>query len=462
MASIKFFLKKGEGSTFPVMMRVSERTERAFFSTGFYATEDQFEEEKASQRFASGRGVAEFKVTRRENGKVVEYSNRDANNELAAMEERANAILKEYKKDKTPFTAQGFKQRFNGKETTPGENVAVYAAKMVEGYKLAGRNKKAIITTDALNSFRLFDSKFNKRKFADIDKEYISRYVEFAKGRGNSGNTIAIRLCEIRTILNDAINNGKGCPEKYPFKKTASGKGQTVKGLKETETKVDNYLPTSLLRKLATAKIDNPRLDQARHLFLFSFYCRGINFQDMARLTPKNIVYSKYTDKETGEVYQTKVIRYKRSKTKRNFEIQITDAIQRELDWFKDNCTLYDNFLLPIILHDDSEFARTQHIDQFRDRFNQDLRKVAKELEFPESCLNIAAYTARHTFAVAMQERGESTEVISEALGHQDLTTTRNYLSRFSNEYLRKHTAFDFTPETENEQSENENEKAEQ
>ena len=84
----------------------------------------------------------------------------------------------------------------------------------------------------------------------------------------------------------------------------------------------------------------------------------------------------------------------------------------------------------------------------------EQMAKLAKELEFPESCLNIAAYTARHTFAVAMQERGESTEVISEALGHQDLTTTRNYLSRFSNEYLRKHTAFDFTPETENEKAE--------
>lgn len=444
MASIKFYLKKAAGtSESPVMLRVSERTERAFFSTGLFATDWMFDTENGTGRYTSGRGVEKYTVTRREGNIIVEYTNAQANNILAEMEGRAAGIIEDMKKAGTPFTATAFKRRYNGEEGTPGETVARYAARMIEAYKTAGRSKKALITGEALNSFRLFDKQFDRKKFADIDKQYIERYVEFAKNRGNSGNTIAIRLCEIRTILNDAIAHNQGCPEAYPFK-TASGKGQTVKGLKETQTKIDNYLPTSLLKKLATAKIDNPRLDQARHLFLFSFYCRGINFQDMARLTPRNIAFSQYTDKETGEVHQTKVIRYTRSKTKKPFEIQITASIQRELDWFKDNCQLFGNFLLPIILHEDTEFARTQHIDQFRDRFNQALREVAELLEFPESCRDIAAYTARHSFAMAMLERGERTETISEALGHQDMATTKNYLNRFSNEYMKAHTEFDF------------------
>ena len=44
---------------------------------------------------------------------------------------------------------------------------------------------------------------------------------------------------------------------------------------------------------------------------------------------------------------------------------------------------------------------------------------------------NLSFYTARHTYATALKGRGVDVAVISEALGHSDLSTTKAYLARF-------------------------------
>lgn len=57
---------------------------------------------------------------------------------------------------------------------------------------------------------------------------------------------------------------------------------------------------------------------------------------------------------------------------------------------------------------------------------------MAKELKFPESQQDISIYTARHSFAMYLQNKGIAIEYISEALGHQSIKTTRHYLDKFS------------------------------
>jgi len=64
------------------------------------------------------------------------------------------------------------------------------------------------------------------------------------------------------------------------------------------------------------------------------------------------------------------------------------------------------------------------------------LKKIAKQLEFPEALLNISTYYSRHSYAMAMLSSGRSTETISQALGHEDLKTTKIYLDSFSSDFL--------------------------
>lgn len=56
------------------------------------------------------------------------------------------------------------------------------------------------------------------------------------------------------------------------------------------------------------------------------------------------------------------------------------------------------------------------------------MKRIAKELDIIKP---ITTYYARHSFATILKRSGASTEFISDALGHSDLKTTKNYLAGF-------------------------------
>ena len=90
--------------------------------------------------------------------------------------------------------------------------------------------------------------------------------------------------------------------------------------------------------------MDKRCLEEARRLFLFSYYCFGMSFVDMANLTTDNI----------ATLSDGNYIIYKRQKTKthkaaREIKIHITPNIQELLDWFHTNSSLIGDYLLPIV-----------------------------------------------------------------------------------------------------------------
>ena len=76
-------------------------------------------------------------------------------------------------------------------------------------------------------------------------------------------------------------------------------------------------------------------------------------------------------------------------------------------------------------------------IDLLVHLINDHMKQIALELEIPKS---ITTYYARHSFATILKNSGESTEFISEALGHTSLETTKNYLAGFEQDAIRKAT----------------------
>jgi integrase len=73
-------------------------------------------------------------------------------------------------------------------------------------------------------------------------------------------------------------------------------------------------------------------------------------------------------------------------------------------------------------------------VHAFTKKINAGLSKVADELGLP----HLTTYTARHTFANISLLKGASKEFIQEALGHQSIMTTENYISGFDLETKRK------------------------
>lgn len=90
-------------------------------------------------------------------------------------------------------------------------------------------------------------------------------------------------------------------------------------------------------------------------------------------------------------------------------------------------------------------FSNGKEDGKVRQRFNHSLRQIAKELGFPESQLNITSYTARHSFAMTMLNMDKPVEIISQALGHQSVETTKYYLAKFSSTKMAKETDIDLS-----------------
>ena len=151
------------------------------------------------------------------------------------------------------------------------------------------------------------------------------------------------------------------------------------------------------------------------------------------------------TDEETKETSEVTMMEYRRSKTKGEFLIQVTPNIQNELDWFAENTLLFEDYILPIISVQTSPETLDMYLAKIRQRFNHSLRKIAKLLEFPEIQHDITSYTARHSFAMTMQNLDKPVEIISHALGHQSVETTKHYLARFSSTKMAKETDIDLS-----------------
>ena len=181
-----------------------------------------------------------------------------------------------------------------------------------------------------------------------------------------------------------------------------------------------------LLAKISASPMDNPYKEEARHLFLFTFYAGGINYMDASKLTSKNVKWIPLDDGSS-----TQVITYRRSKTQELITVFVNEDVQRELDWFRDNCNLQKDYLTPIIGKEPSPDKRTEYVHQRRKRYNKQLQAIAKELGFGEAYLSIGSYTARHSFAMALRKAGIPDKIISEALGHQDQRTTKSYFAKF-------------------------------
>jgi len=118
-------------------------------------------------------------------------------------------------------------------------------------------------------------------------------------------------------------------------------------------------------------------------------------------------------------------IYYSRSKTKGNFIVKILEPVKEILEEYKNNSNT-SHYVFPILLRDDmtpSQIENRKH--KVLKKYNKDLKEIAKICEIEQK---LSSYVARHSFANCLKQKGVSTDIISESLGHQNLTITQAYL----------------------------------
>ena len=242
--------------------------------------------------------------------------------------------------------------------------------------------------------------------FEDIDLNFIRKFEDWMIKKGIAVTTRSIDLRTFRTVWRNAIKE-KHCKEShYPFKDFAFSKYNNPKTKKRAITQEQ-------FQKIANLQLDDDKLVNSRNYFLFSYYCRGLNFTDLANLKWTNII--------DGH------LNYIRAKTKEHFDFKLHPkalhilAFYRALEGNSD-----DGYIFPIL------YKRHSSVSSKRDRrmkilkrVNQDLKTLSEKAEIQK---NITTYVARHTYATTLKAKGVSIEEIGKTLGHDSTKTTEIYL----------------------------------
>ena len=324
---------------------------------------------------------------------------------LDKVKARAREIIEKFEIDGIDWTLNQFEDAFLN-PSKQGKFCA-YLENHVQTLRDTGHTGNAKCYFETLRLLKYYDSKLNQRLFSDIDLRYVRNFKA------------------LRAILNQANREGVGSEAAYPFGKG----GFEIAKLEEATEK--RYLPPQDLQKLKDTPAQNPQNEYARQLFLFSYYCYGMSFVDMAYLTTDHV----------QRLADGNYIVYKRNKIKHQknvtaIRIHITPEIQGLIERLKSASPTVDNYLLPIITCSGYTGEKLyNHIRSRYAKYQKYLKSLAEELGID---YHLTSYVSRHTMAMTLQYNKIPREIISQMLGHADLETTNTYLDSFDNKVINE------------------------
>ncbi len=255
-----------------------------------------------------------------------------------------------------------------------------------------------------LESFRQFRPD-DEVVLEDVDSHLVEDYEAWLRAKGLTPNTITFYMKILRAVYNRAVTMGL-TQDRKPFSLVST----------KTEKTRKRAVSFKELKRIYDLELSSqPRLEFARDIFLFLFYCRGMSFVDAA--------YLKKSDIKGG------VLTYRRCKTKQVLHIKIVPEM---MDIFRRYTRRDSVYLLPLLYPFGDD--RRQYEAALRS-INRSLKEVGKmaNLKIP-----LTTYVSRHSWATIAKRKNIPISVISEALGHESETTTLIYLSSIDSATIDK------------------------
>lgn len=350
-----------------------------------------------SEEFDSERGTAIPQHRTREHRAYIEEVNTYLHQQMLILRNLITVMEQEGK----PFSAQDVVSRFRLRDDH--RYVAGYFRSRIEELHREGKHGSAQSLEYTLRAFL----KFAGHRYIlmeDLDAPLLQSFRNHLLREGLCPNTITFYLSKLRAVYNRSVLEGYVLRHADPFVSLPLRIAKTPK----------LALSDDVLRRVALAELCG-RQAVARDLFMFSFYCRGMSFVDMA--------YLRQTDISDG------VIHYRRRKTGQLFTVRVLPQTQEIIDRYRSASTPY---VLPIL-----ESAGPSPIPAQRERelyelycrrrsdYIHLLRGVSRTLGLD---VRLSFNTARHTWASRARRKNISVSVISEGLGHTTEKTTRIYL----------------------------------
>lgn len=253
--------------------------------------------------------------------------------------------------------------------------------------------------------------------FDIVDSNWLKRCEAFWSKTKNT-TSIGMHMRNLRAVMNAAKRSGIIKESQYPF-----GRGKyEIK----TGDSIKKALSVQQIAQIYHFKHFSEALMRYKNLWLFIYFCNGLNVADLIRLKGSDII--------DGEICFVRQKTVRTSKNVKRIRVPLTAELNKIIDKYSVNSS-QDDYLFPYLNNCSTpteEKARTKDLTK---RINKYMKIVGQELGFTET---ITTYTARHSYATTLKRSGANIAYISESLGHNDLSTTEHYLASFEKEEREK------------------------
>ena len=300
-----------------------------------------------------------------------------------------------------------------------------YAISEAEHLNEIGRYGMSKNHVSAYRRFAVFLSSVGKNDvtFKQLTPQLLSDFEGWLKSQNVCRNSSSCYLRSLCTVWHKAARDGlttertaggQSYTYENPFSGTYRGRCTTRKravsadGISRVYNLDIEAALTVGLTKPAGKKLRSRinRLLLARDLFIFSFCARGMTFVDMVHLRKSAL--------------RDGIITYSRRKTGQRIEVRVEPIMQTVLSRHPSS----SSYLFPILSDgDNAQTAYTKYRNALH-LYNKSLRELGELTGLSR----LTSYVARHSWATTARENHLPVPIISQALGHNSLTTTEIYL----------------------------------
>jgi integrase len=240
----------------------------------------------------------------------------------------------------------------------------------------------------------------------DISIDFLRNYEGFLVKIGNDNNTRRKKFKNLGTWYQDAIKDGKASePNLFKEYKILS---KPVKKAKLTDAEV---------LAIEQLQLKPGPINDARNLWLFSYYCKGNRFETCITCRRSAI--------RNGRIY------FKMNKGEKYISVKIHSRLQAIIDQYPNG-----EFIFPYIKELPTDIKEYQKVIDSRNVIvNRNLKIIAGLVGITQ---DLSFHIARHTFAFHLKKKSDNIHVIKESLGHSKSSTTEQYLQSLDDETLDK------------------------
>lgn len=247
----------------------------------------------------------------------------------------------------------------------------------------------------------------------EVTVEWLNGLEKFILKTANQ-TTVAMNMRNIRATMNIAKQVGVIRESDYPF---GRGKYQIKEGSRKKKA-----LNKKQLKVIAEYSDGSITTEFYRDLWLFIYFCNGLNVADLISL--------KFSDIQNGEISFIRKKTKDRTRDVKRIYAAITPEMYSIINkWGND--PKKSVYIFPFLKPGDSAWEHEKKKKNLTKLINKRMKMIGEKLNFGKT----TTYVARHTYATVLRNEGVPISIISPMLGHSSVTTTEIYLADLGSEY---------------------------